>query len=126
MVFDEKQFGHYGVVEEVGNACNPVYGLLTTSSGIRDIRIYETEVDERGLPTKKGKQIFSHRFLNVRQAIAIKEMTGDLFPTLFIEYQTFDYMKVDLEWRDNLKSGVYSEFVVPHHTLKSFLYYLCR
>ena len=118
VIFDEKRYDNYGIVEEVGNTNNCIYGLLITNTGIRNVRFYEVTEDKHGFPVEKGRHIFQKQFLNVHQAIAIKEMTGDLFPTLIIEYHTFDYMRVRLEWRDNLKSGVFSEFVTPCHTMK--------
>ena len=35
-------------------------------------------------------------------------------------------MRVEIEWRDNLKNGVFMENAIPKHTWKSFLYFLCR
>lgn len=125
VIFDKRRFQNYGIVEEVGED-DRIYGLLTTNNGMRDIRFYETANDKNGIPTNKGRLLFQMPFLNVHQAIAIKVERGELFPTMIIEYLTFDYMKVRLEWHDNLKSGVFSEFVRPKHTLKSFLFYLCR
>ncbi|NBI64964.1 hypothetical protein D3Z38_18460 [Clostridiales bacterium] len=93
---------------------------------MRNITVYTVKAAENGLLTKKGEQVYTKDFLNVDQAIAINVVTGDLFPSLMIEYTSFDYMKICLQWRDNNKNGVYSEFVQPKHTIKSFLYYLLR
>ena len=126
IVFDQKRFGDYGIVDEVGDMENRIFGLLVTNTGIRKLKIYKPALNSEGLPLDNGEQLYSRDFLNVHQAIAVREMTGDLFPALIIEYLTADYMEVRLEWRDNLKNGVYSELVEPRHTGKSILYYLCR
>ena len=48
------------------------------------------------------------------------------FKPIIIEYETIEYMKVKLEWIDNMKNGVYSELVTPKNTLKSVLYKLLK
>lgn len=128
VVFNQDDFDKYGVVEEIGDFeyNDKAAGLLVSKMGMRNIRFYTVENDSDGIPSIKGREFFSKEFLNVNQAIAIYVQTGDLFPTLYIDYETIDYMRVNLEWCDNLKSGVFSEFVVPHHTIKSFFYYMCR
>lgn len=103
-----------------------VRSVLISKEGIRNLKIFTVEADKNGLLTQKGKMIYKRGFLNIDEAIEINSEIGDLFPTLIIEYEAFDYMKVKLEWRDNLKNGVFSEMVIPKHTLRSFLYYLLR
>ena len=45
---------------------------------------------------------------------------------MIIEYDTMEYMRVELEWIDNKKNGVYSELVVPKNTVKSVVYRLLK
>lgn len=118
----------YEIVDYVGveEGTDNLYGVLISREGIRDLKVYEVTCSEEGLRIQKGQELFSKDFLNIDQAIGFYVETGDLFPTLIIEYKTFDYMKVRLEWRDNLKSGVFSEFIQLKHTIKSFCYYLFR
>lgn len=122
---DESEYEIVDTVDVQDNT-NTLYGVLISREGIRDLKVYEVICNEEGLPIQKGQKLFSKDFLNIDQAIGFYVETGDLFPTLIIEYKTFDYMKVRLEWRDNLKSGVFSEFIQPKHTIKSFCYYLFR
>lgn len=101
-------------------------GLILSVEGVRNIRIYSVREDSDGIMHLRGKEIYRRDFLNVGQALAIHKITGDLYPTLFIDYETINYMKVNIEWSDNLKNGVFSEQVYPKHTLKSILYLMCR
>lgn len=119
----------YDIVDEIFDSrasCDSIFGLLVSVEGMRNISVFSVDIDyEKGLFHKK-ELLLNRSFLNIDQAIAIHVMPGDLFPTLLIEYTTFDYLKVQLEWRDNLRNGVYSELVQPRHTLKSILYYLLK
>lgn len=128
VVLDEGNYEKYEVIDDVGvdENSNVRYGILLSKGGIRDLKVFNVACDQDNLPTKKGELLYTNSFLNIDQAIAFCVETGDLFPTLIIEYTTFDYMKVRIEWRDNLKSGVFGEFIQPQHTLKSFCYYLFR
>lgn len=129
VVLNETSYSQYDIVDEVCSPDgydSPIYGLLVSKEGIRNLKVFSVDDDENGLPCKKGKLFYSRSFLNLEQAIAIKVMTGDLFPTLFIEYDSIDYTHICIEWRDNLNNGVFSEMVVPKHTLKSIFYYLCK
>lgn len=122
-------YSQYEIVDTVGNEISgeeDIIGLLLSREGMRDVKVYSVIADTDGLQTQKGELLYTHKFLNIDQAIAFTVETGDLFPSLFIEYTSFDYMKIRMEWRDNLKNGVYSELVQPTHTIKSYLYYLFR
>ena len=124
-----EEYSSYDIVDEV--ACQaqreePVYGILLSEEGMRNLKVFDVKVDRDGISRLKGNLIYERPFLNIGQAIAFRVMTGDLFPTLFIEYDRLDFTHVKIEWRDNLKNGVYSELVTPKHTIKSVLYYLCR
>ena len=103
-----------------------IQGVLVSKEGIRNLRVFSVKDDEHGIPVLKDELIYELDFLNIDEAVAFNIETGDLFPTLIIEYEAFDYMKVCIEWKDNLKSGVHSERIRPRHTVKSFLYYFCR
>ncbi len=130
VIFDPNHFDNFGIVEEISlpteDHSKTIIGLLVSKEGIRNLSVFEAVCGEDGLRTKKGNCILKRPFLNIGEAVAFYVMTGDLFPTLIIEYTTFDYMKVRIEWRDNLKNGVFSELVHPRHTIESFLYYLCK
>lgn len=103
-----------------------VYGILVSKEGIRDIKIYNVKVNSDGLYIDKGELLYKRDFLNIDEAIAFHIEPGELYPTLIVEYVSFDFMKIRFEWRDNLKNGVFSEMVEPKHSIKSFLYYLLR
>jgi len=103
-----------------------LYGVLTSVEGIRNISVYTAELDSNDVSVHKGRRIYHRDLLNPNQSLVFHVETGELRPTLFIEYTSFDYMKIEFGWQDNLKSGVFSECVEPKHTIKSFLYYLCR
>lgn len=129
VLVDESRYKDYGVIEDVileDCATDGIAGILVSSEGIRDLKIYTVECKHELLEYHKGKCIFSLNFLNINEAIAICVPLGDLYPTLIIEYLTADYMKVKVEWKDNLKSGVFSETIHPKHTVRSFLYFLFR
>ncbi len=130
MDVDYNSLGDYDIVDEV-ECCQPdmvsnYIGIILSTEGMRNIKVYSVKGNSDGLMMLKDKMIYNRDFLNIGQALAVHQETGDLFPTLIIEYETIDYMKVTIEWRDNLKNGVFSEEIYPKHTLKSFLYYLCR
>lgn len=126
IVQGETDYSQYHLVDSIGKEEDPIYGALISQEGIRDLHVYEMTEDAQGIPRKRGKEIYNRNFLNIDEGIAIRRMSGDLFPTLQIEYLSYDYMKVSLEWRDNLKNGVFSEMVHPRHTVRSFFYYLLR
>ena len=128
VIIDALDYEKYEIIDDVGvdEKTDRRYGILLSKEGIRDLKVYAVTCDENNLLTKKGNLLYINPFINIDQAIAFCVETGDLFPTLIIEYTTFDYMKVRIEWRDNLKSGVFGEFIHPKHTLKSFCYYLFR
>lgn len=129
VIIGEHDYSQYEIVDNVylGESLETtIYGILLSREGMRDITVYAVKTDKNGLLTQKGEQIYRKDFLNIDEAIAICTMTGDMFPSLIIEYTSFDYMKICLEWRDNNKNGVFSELVSPKHTVKSFLYYLLR
>jgi len=120
----------YGIVDSIINnaslSTEEPYGYIISKSGMRNIRIYNVDKDENLTYLKKGELIYQRSFLNIDEAIAIHVVTGELHPELFIEYESIDYMKVIIEWVDNLKSGVQSELVKPSHTWKSVLYNLLK
>ena len=120
------------LVEDVGGnySSDIISGIIVSREGIRNLCVYDciNETDDEGYFIKriKGRLLFSQKFINIDEAIAIYIESGELFPNAIIEYETIDYMKIVIEWRDNLKSGVPSELVVPKHTIKSICYYLFR
>lgn len=120
----------YNIVDEVVDdgrfQTECVFGVLLSKEGIRNLNVYKVVPDENRLNTKKGDLLYSRDFLNIDEAIGFRVDTGDLYPTLLIEYESFDYMKIRLWWADNNKNGVFSEMVYPKHTIKSFMYYLLR
>ena len=128
IIIGTHNYEKYDIVDEVvvGENANARYGLLLSKEGIRDLKVYDVTCDEDNLPIKRGALLLEKPFINVDHAVAFRVEPGELFPTLIIEYLTFDYRKVRIEWRDNLKTGVFSEFIQPKHTLRSFCYYLFR
>ena len=126
-----KEWERYGIVDDIfwgdkGSEEIP-WGLIVSNEGIRNLKAYSVKIDKRSqLPTKKGDEVFSKNFLNINQAIAIHVEPGELFPSLIVEYESFDYMKVRFQWRDNLRNGVFSELIESRHTLKSFFYYFLK
>lgn len=130
VVFSEINRDEYGIVDEIGDdtcECNvPFCAYLVSVEGMRNIKIYTSDLNNIEMGVRKDKLIYQRDFMNIDQAIKININTGDIFPTLFIEYETMDFMKVSLDWQDNLKSGVFSEMVVPQNTLRSVLYKLLR
>lgn len=128
VVINAEEYTNYDIIDEVPEDQweEPIYRLLVSREGIRNLKVFGVKPDRDGIPCKKGDLIYERSFLNIEQAIAFHVMTGDLFPTLFIEYDGLDFTHVTIEWRDNLKNGVFSELVMPKHTIKSVLYYLCR
>ena len=128
IILRKPDYKEYEIVDEVflDNYDNKIYGILLSKDGIRKLKIYRSVPDKKGICIANGQKIFERSFLNIDHAIATHEDTGELYPTLIIEYQTFDYMKVRINWCDNLKNGIIGELVRPKHTLKSFCYYLFR
>lgn len=103
------------------------YGMaITTSSLIRDFRIYEIDFNLKNGRYCKKKLLFEKEILRSGQYLVIDADMPDCIPKLLIEYKTFEYMKVNLLWRDNPKNGVMSECPTVKHTIKSILYFLCR
>ena len=126
-----EEYSSYDIVDEIvyrEQWEEPIYGILLSKEGIRNLKVFDVKADKGGISHLKGNLIYKWPFLNIGQAIAFRVMTGDLYPTLFIEYDRLDFTHIKIEWRDNLKNGVYSELVTPKHTIKSVLYYLylCR
>lgn len=103
-----------------------IQGVLVSKEGIRNIKVFRVKEDINKIPCIKDRLIYEKDFLNIDEALSFYVETGDLFPTLLIEYEAFDYMKVNIEWRDNLINGVHSERIRPKHTLRSFFYYFCK
>ena len=128
VIIGNSDYSEYEVIDDVvlGEHDGTRYGILISKEGIRNLKVYSIDYDVKKLKMQKRKQLYFNPFINIDQAVAFEVETGELFFTLMIEYTTFDYMKVVLEWRDNLKSGVFGEFVRPRHTIKSFCYYLFR
>lgn len=129
VILRKMDYSQYEIVDEITQKEENngiVYGILLSREGIRDLKIYSVVPSKQGLLTEQGELLYSRKFLNIDQAIAFQYDTGDLFPTLLIEYNTIDYMKVTIEWRDNLKNGVFSELIQPRYTIRSFFYYLLR
>lgn len=130
VIFSETLDDRYGVVDEIGNDEQDrdfhFCAYLVSTEGMRNIKIYAADFSNIDEGVRKGALLYRRNFLNVDQAIKIHTETGEVFPTLFIEYETMDFMRVSLEWRDNMKNGVFSEMVVPKNTLKSVLYKLLR
>lgn len=133
VIFKNELNDEYGVVDEIDNEgyaeclspC-PYCGYLVSVEGMRNIKVYSTETDYDAGTTSKGKLLYERNFLNIDEAIKINVETGELAPTLIIEYDTMEYMRVELEWIDNKKNGVYSELVVPKNTVKSVVYRLLK
>jgi len=100
---------------------------LISHEGIRNLKVYEVELlkNDNSL-YKKGKIIYSRKFVNVNETVDICFEIGETIPTIIVEYLSSDYMRVTIEWVMNAKCGVASEYIQPKHTLKSFLYYLFR
>ena len=124
-------YSSFSIVDSVGIQGqgfqrDTIQGVLVSKEGIRNLRVFNVKEDRNRIPCVKGEEIYKLDFLNIDEALAFYVETGELFPALIIEYEAFDYMKVRIEWRDNLKSGVHSEEIRPRHTVKSFLYYFCR
>lgn len=100
---------------------------LTTTNGIRNVKIYSVEFDpEEGVIYSSKKLLYEKEFLNVGQSIVIHADLSDCIPQIIVEYETIEYMKVTIHWVDNCKNGVMSEIPTMKHTLKSILYYLCK
>ena len=125
LIIGNNDYAGYDIVDMIPPNGTDRFGLLLSKEGIRAIKVFE--VTEKGsLPIKKGNVIYRKKYLDIDQAIAFCCETGELYPRLFIEYIAYDYMKVKFAWQDNLKSGVFSENVRKHHTIRSILYYMCR
>lgn len=120
----------YGVVDEVdSDVCEYDFhfcGYLVSIEGMRNIKIYTTDLSNIEKTIHRGELIYQRDFLNINEALKINIETGELFPTLFIEYETMDFMRVSLSWQDNLKNGVFSEMVIPQNTFRSVLYKLLK
>lgn len=129
IMVNSEEYSSYDIVDEVAYQEQweePIWGILISEEGIRNLKVFDVKADKGGISHLKGNLIYERSFLNIGQAIAFRVMTGDSYPTLFIEYDRLDFTRVKIEWRDNLKNGVFSELVRPKHTIKSILYYLCR
>lgn len=130
VIFSEINRNEYGIVDEVGDkpcGCNFHFcAYLVSAEGMRNIKIYTADLSNIDEGVCKGELIYQRDFLNIDQGIKINIETGDIFPTLFIEYETMDFMNVSLKWNDNLKNGVFSEMVVPKNTVRSVLYKLLK
>lgn len=130
VVFEKAPGEGYGVVDEVGDETADrtarFCAYLVSMEGMRNIKIYSADLTNIEEGVRKDKLIYQRSFLNINQAIKINVETGEIFPTLFIEYETMEFMRVSLEWRDNLKNGVFSEIIFPENTLRSVLYKLLR
>ena len=133
VIFTDELNNQYGVVDEIDKngyawclASCPYCVYLVSVEGMRNIKVYSTETDYDAGTTSKGKLLYERNFLNIDEAIKINVETGELTPTLIIEYDTMEYMRVELEWIDNKKNDVYSELVVPKNTIKSVVYRLLK
>ena len=134
LILDDSERAPYNLVDEIYKEERSEnewlnenrYGVIVSKEGIRNLKIYDVKTGIDPTDIKKGELVYQKDFLNIDEAVAFYVPPGELFPRLFIEYLSFDFMKIELEWRDNLKSGVYSEFVRPKHTFRSFCYYLFR
>lgn len=137
VIMGDSNYSQYEIVDAVYNDASTeskIYGILLSREGMRKIRVYKAYNDgdnqflqkKSRFHAKEKESLLSLDFLNIDQAIAFTIEPGELYPSLIIEYTSFDYMKIRMEWRDNLKNGVYSELVKPVHTVNSFLYYLFR
>ena len=126
---NEKQCYEYGIVEDYPEQFkgSQIYGLIVSKEGMRNIKIYDVDYgNPNHIIPKKGKIVFEKKFLNIDEAIAIWVEPGELVPRLYIEYESMDFLRVTIPWKDNLKNGVVSELIKPAHTWKSVLYLLLR
>ena len=103
VILDPARFGSFGIVDDITSSAycgmeadDSTYGLLVSKEGIRNLSVFDVKHAEDGIPAGKGKCIFSRSFLNVNEAIAFHVAPGELFPTLIIEYTSFDFMKVQI------------------------------
>lgn len=133
VILENRIGDEYGVVDEINNGeyrdgSAPGYygGYLISIEGMRNIKVYSTRTDCIEDKTVVDRLLYERDFLNINQAIRVNIETEEIIPTLIIEYETIEYMKVKLEWIDNMKNGVYSELVTPKNTLKSVLYKLLK
>ena len=126
----DTQESPYDIVDEIYENYPPFetsyginqYSLLVSKEGIRNLKVFQAEMADNSLGAKRGKQIFHRVFLNIDQAIAIYVPLGEVVPYLFIEYTTYDYMRVQIAWIDNLKNGIFTEHIQPKHTIRSVIY----
>lgn len=99
--------------------------FLTTTEGIRDIRLfeyrYDSEMNEIGKTLIKEK-----KFLNVGHTIEIQTTIPEIRAKYKLVYTTQDFKQVTYVMLGNMKNGVTSELVKPLHTTKSVMYYLFR
>ncbi len=115
------------IVEEYEIDDTGCKAALTTTNGIRNLKIYAVEFDpEIGIVHSTKELLYERAFLNIGQSIVICADLPDCIPKILVEYETLEYMKVSIAWVDNCKNGVMSEIPTLTHTVKSILYYLCR
>lgn len=96
VIIRENDYSQYEIVDIVDSEENiepTISGILLSREGMRDIRVYSVMADVDGLLTQTVNMIYTNKFLNIDETIAIATMTGNLFSSLIIEYTSFDFIE---------------------------------
>lgn len=123
---NDEDFKNYNVIQnfQLVPECN-TFVIVRSKSGIYSLKINRLK-KKNDFDIVGRKTVEKIKFLNVGESIAIEVPIPEIFCEYEIEYITPDYRKVIYPIKDNLKSGVNSEFIRPKHTLKSILFFLFR
>lgn len=100
--------------------------IITSANGIYSFRIYEYEFDNDMNVVGKKTIVSRDKLINIGQSVVFYSYIPELIARYEIVYRTADFRKICFPVVDNLKSGVITESLVPHHTIRSVLYYLFR
>ena len=121
-IVDEFELPNLSPMED--ELCSAI--IITSVSGIHSFKVYKRELDED--LNVVGKKLFCQRekMVNIGQSVVLYTFLPEAIARYDIEYHLADYRKVTFPIVDNMKSGVISEYIIPHHTFKSVLYYLFR
>ena len=97
--------------------------IITSINGIREIVAHSCKYNSKKNKIIKGKELERHNyFLQPGHSVVFIAYLPEIFPEFVIEYETNDFVKCRLLGTDNMKSGVFDEFIEKRYSFKSYLY----
>ena len=110
---------HFIGIDEIGDEFS-----ISSSYGIRNIKIYRIQYDEDHITSRELKA--SYKDLNINNTLYVRCSLGECIPISQIEIERMDYTKVTFEPYSSGKNGnIITENYKFKMSFRSFIYHLC-